>query len=88
MEKDGLNPYKMIRKQKEFSLTGTYRKLMAKANNLSFELIKYKTEKGEDGETGDGEKPLIRTDLELLNLKKNKKRNHRKICHYSNRVTG
>ena len=28
---------------------------MAKANNLSFELIKYKTEKGEDGETGDGE---------------------------------
>lgn len=70
MEKDGLNPFKMIRKQKEFSLTGTYRKLMAKANNLSFELIKYKTEKGEDGETGDGEKPLIRTDLELLNLKK------------------
>lgn len=43
---------------------------MAKANNLSFELIKYKTEEGEDGETGDGEKPLIRTDLELLNLKK------------------
>ena len=61
---------------------------MAKANNLSFELIKYKTEKGEDGETGDGEKPLIRTDLELLNLKKNKKRNHRKNLSLLNRVTG
>lgn len=65
MEKDGLNPFKMTRKQKEFSLTGTYRKLMAKANNLSFELIKYNND-----EDGDGEKPLIRTDLELLQLKK------------------
>ncbi|KAL6449863.1 PUS7 Multisubstrate pseudouridine synthase 7 [Candida maltosa Xu316] len=60
MAKDDLDPFKMARNIKEFSLAGTYRKLMAKAENLSYELIGY----------SDDEKPLIRTDLEILELKK------------------
>lgn len=59
MAKDDLDPFSMARNIKEFSLTGTYRKLMAQANNLSYEIVKY----------SDDEKPLIRTDLELLQIK-------------------
>ncbi|RCK66881.1 Multisubstrate pseudouridine synthase 7 [Candida viswanathii] len=59
MAKDGLDPFKMARNIKEFSMTGTYRKLMAQAKNLSYDIVKY----------SDDEKPLIRTDLELLQIK-------------------
>lgn len=59
MANDNLDPFNMARNIREFSLTGTYRKLMAQANDLSYSIIKY----------SDDEKPLIRTDLELLQIK-------------------
>ncbi|KAK6458577.1 pseudouridine synthase [Scheffersomyces xylosifermentans] len=60
MAKDGLDPHKMGRRIKEFSLTGSYRNVMAKPENMSYELINYK----------DNNVPLVRTDLEVLRLKK------------------
>lgn len=59
MAKDGLDPHKMNRRVKEFSLAGSYRPVMGKPEGLSYEIIKYK----EDTDA------LIRTDLELLEAK-------------------
>lgn len=59
MAKDGLDPHKMNRRVKEFSLAGAYRPIMGKPLGLSYEIIKYK-------EATDA---LIRTDLELLQEK-------------------
>ncbi|OZJ04650.1 hypothetical protein BZG36_02895 [Bifiguratus adelaidae] len=56
MAKDGLNPHEMVRKVKEYSLTGAYRKLMAKPNDLTWKLMRY----------SDAEVPLTLTDLEKL----------------------
>lgn len=60
MAKDNLDPFNLMRKNKEFSLTGAYRTLLSKPKDLSYEIIEYKV----DG------KPLVRTDLELLEMKK------------------
>lgn len=60
MAKDNLDPFKMARKVKEFSLGGSYRKLMSKPTNLSYQILKYKKEGN----------PIVRTDLEMLHAKK------------------
>lgn len=59
MAKDGLNPRKMTRKVKEFSLAGSYRPLMGRATDLSYQVVKYH-------EPTDA---LIRTDLEIIREK-------------------
>ncbi|CAI5758724.1 unnamed protein product [Candida verbasci] len=63
MSKDDLDPFKMTRKNKTFALTGTYRKIVTKPENLRYEIVKYSDEE-------DGNKPIVRTDLELLEHKK------------------
>ncbi|ABN67230.2 predicted protein [Scheffersomyces stipitis CBS 6054] len=60
MAQDGLDPYKMGRRIKEFSLTGSYRNLMTRPENLTYKIVKY----------SDNSVPLVRTDLEILRLKK------------------
>lgn len=60
MGEDGLDPFKMARKVKEFSLSGNYRKLMSKPENLSYDIVKYKQEGV----------PMVKTDLEVLQEKK------------------
>jgi tRNA pseudouridine13 synthase len=60
MAKDGLDPMKMSRRVKEFSLAGSYRNIMSKPTNLSYETVKYKTEGV----------PLVRNDLDFLKAKK------------------
>lgn len=59
MAKDGLDPHKMTRKVKEFSLAGSYRPLMGRATDLSYQIVKYQ-------EPTDA---LIRTDLEIIREK-------------------
>ncbi|EGW32736.1 uncharacterized protein SPAPADRAFT_135987 [Spathaspora passalidarum NRRL Y-27907] len=60
MAQDGLDPFKMARRIKEFSLPGSYRSILAKAENLTYEIVNYES----------NEAPLIRTDHEILQLKK------------------
>ncbi|QPG73174.1 hypothetical protein FOA43_000480 [Brettanomyces nanus] len=60
MKKDGLDPFNMSRRVREFSLPGTYRKVIARAGNLEYYIRKYDTFTDE----------LVRTDLEILNLLK------------------
>ncbi|KAG7194973.1 uncharacterized protein KQ657_004084 [Scheffersomyces spartinae] len=55
MAKDGLDPFKMGRRVREFSLPGSYRKIMGKPENLSYQIVKYNDEDA-----------VVRTDLELL----------------------
>lgn len=69
MAKDGLHPEKMLRKVKEFSFPGSYRKVMGKAANLSYEMISYSDDKS----------PIYRTDLEMLTLKKEGKEPEQRI---------
>lgn len=59
MAKDGLDPRRMTRKVKEFSLAGSYRPLMGRATDLSYQIVKYQ-------EATDA---LIRTDLEIIKEK-------------------
>lgn len=59
MAKDGLDPHSMARRVKEFSLAGSYRLLMGKPSELSYQVVKY-------AEPTDA---LIRTDLELIRAK-------------------
>lgn len=59
MAKDGLDPRNMGRRVKEFSLSGSYRPLMGRATDLSFQIVKYQ-------EPTDA---LIRTDLEIIKEK-------------------
>ncbi|CAN3373639.1 hypothetical protein DIURU_005444 [Diutina rugosa] len=56
MAKDQLDPESMARNVKEFSLTGSYRHVMVKPKNMSYNIVKYK----------DNTTPLVKTDLELL----------------------
>ncbi|GEQ71590.1 hypothetical protein JCM33374_g5275 [Metschnikowia sp. JCM 33374] len=60
MAKDGLDPHNMARKVKEFSLAGSYRPIMSRATDLTYDIVKYNEETDS----------LIRTDLELLNAQK------------------
>lgn len=59
MAKDGLDPHSMGRRVKEFSLAGSYRALMGKPSELSYQIVKYQ-------EPTDA---LIRTDLEIIREK-------------------
>lgn len=60
MAKDGLDPNEMGRRVREFSLAGSYRNLIGKPGNISYQIVKYKSD----------DEPLVRTDLELLRLRK------------------
>lgn len=60
MAKDGLDPDNMTRKVRDFSLSGSYRKIMGRANNLVYNVVNYKEDTT----------PLVRTDLEILRIKK------------------
>lgn len=59
MAKDGLDPFNMARKVREFSLAGTYRHVIAKVEHLEYHIRHYV----------DSTEQLVRTDLELLRLK-------------------
>lgn len=61
MAKDGLDPDKMNRRIREFSLAGSYRHIVCKPSGLSYKIVNYK----EDSD------PLVRTDLEILRARKN-----------------
>ncbi|GAO50566.1 hypothetical protein G7K_4690-t1 [Saitoella complicata NRRL Y-17804] len=56
MAKDSLNPFDMYRSVRELSLTGNYRKIVYRPSTVSWEIVKY----------SDGDKQLVRTDLDLL----------------------
>lgn len=56
MAQDGLDPHKMARRIKEFSLLGSYRLLMGRASDLLYDIVKYKESAAD----------LLRTDLEIL----------------------
>lgn len=56
MAKDGLDPFDMARKVREFSLTGSYRNVVSKANSVEYHIRKYNDNKDE----------LVRTDYEIL----------------------
>lgn len=60
MAKDGLDPHDMGRRVKEFSLSGSYRPLMGRAQDLSYNIVTYK----EDTDA------LLHTDLEILRAKR------------------
>ncbi|KAE9374717.1 pseudouridine synthase [Stipitochalara longipes BDJ] len=62
----GLDPADMRRSQKDFSLSGNYRKLMAKVQDLGFEVKVYH----------DGLEQLVETDLEKLDKSKPKGQNN------------
>lgn len=53
MAKDGLDPFQMTRKVKEFSLAGSYRNIVAKVKNMEYFIRKY----------NDVTDELVRTDL-------------------------
>ncbi|CDK25679.1 unnamed protein product [Kuraishia capsulata CBS 1993] len=59
MAADGLDPENMTSRIREFSLAGSYRKVMGRALNLEYFVRKY----------NDPNEPLVRTDLEILRLK-------------------
>ena len=59
MAQDGLDPFNMARRVREFSLAGSYRKLVSKPTELSYEIVNYK----------EPLQPLARSDLEILHLK-------------------
>ncbi|KAG0057689.1 multisubstrate pseudouridine synthase 7 [Gryganskiella cystojenkinii] len=59
MAKDGLNPHKMRRPQKEYSLVGSYRCILSKPENVEWEILKY----------DDADIPLTLTDVERMDGK-------------------
>lgn len=61
MKKDSLDPHNMGRKIKEFSLAGSYRHLVARARDVSYQITHYK----EDDDS------ILYTDLELLEKRGN-----------------
>lgn len=61
MAKDNLDPNGMSRRVREFSLAGSYRHIMGKPTNLSYEVINYE----------DYDAPMVKTDLELTRSKAN-----------------
>lgn len=62
MNKDGLDPFNMRRKIRDFSLAGSYRNIIHKPQDLSFKILHYSSPTQQ----------LINTDLEILNNKKGK----------------
>lgn len=60
MEKDGLDPEAMVRKVKDFSFSGSYRRLITKPKELKFFKKNYKNSTDS----------IINTDLDILDAKK------------------
>lgn len=60
MKKDGLDPFNMSRRVREFSLPGSYRHIVAKVSGLTYTIRRYNTFTDE----------LVKTDLELLEMRK------------------
>ncbi|CAK9439630.1 uncharacterized protein LODBEIA_P37300 [Lodderomyces beijingensis] len=60
MARDKLDAFNLRRKNKEFSLTGTYRNLITKPMHLSYDIVPYY----------DDYSPIVLTDLEVLEKKK------------------
>ncbi|GME86391.1 unnamed protein product [Ambrosiozyma monospora] len=60
MGKDNLDPFRMSRKVKEFSLAGSYRNVVARLENLEYYIRKYENVN----------EPLVRPEFELLQFKK------------------
>ncbi|KAG0254418.1 multisubstrate pseudouridine synthase 7 [Actinomortierella ambigua] len=56
MAQDGLDPLKMKRPHKDYSLTGSYRYILAKPENVEWEVVRY----------NDADLPLTWTDLDRL----------------------
>lgn len=56
MAKDNLDPKSMNRKVRDFSLAGSYRRIMGRPDDLSYNIVKY----------SDPLAPLVRTDLQIL----------------------
>ncbi|VEU21078.1 DEKNAAC102017 [Brettanomyces naardenensis] len=63
MKKDGLDPFQMSRRVREFSLPGSYRKIISQTGNLEYFIRRY------DSYTDE----LLRTDLGMLELRKQAK---------------
>lgn len=59
MGRDGLDPFNMTRKVREFSLSGSYRHIVSKVNHLEYYFRKYNQVTDQ----------LVRTDLEMLQLR-------------------
>ncbi|KAI5952297.1 PUS7 [Candida jiufengensis] len=62
MSFDNLDPFRLMRKNKEFSLTGAYRNLISIPKDLSYDIVEYQNDQS----------PLVRTDLEILEILKSK----------------
>lgn len=62
MAKDGLDPFNMRRKTRDFSLAGSYRNLIHKPEALEYKILHYSSPTQQ----------LINTDLEILNNQKGK----------------
>lgn len=69
MTKDGLNPFDMTRKVREFSLAGSYRNIVSKIDKLEYYFRKYSNSTDQ----------LVRTDLEMLKLKESPERKGEEI---------
>ncbi|KAI1316682.1 multisubstrate pseudouridine synthase 7 [Mortierella claussenii] len=41
MSKDGLDPHKMLRSNKDYSLTGSYRGILSKPENVEWQIVRY-----------------------------------------------
>ena len=59
MAKDGMDPFKMRRKVRDFSMAGSYRNIIQKTKELEYKIIHYK----------EPTQQLLNTDLEMLNNK-------------------
>ena len=59
MEKDGMNPFDMRRKVRDFSLAGSYRNVIQKPKNMEYRIVHY----------NDATQQLVNTDSEILNNK-------------------
>lgn len=57
MNKDGMDPFEMRRKVRDFSLAGSYRQVIQKPKELEYKIVNY----------DDVNQQLVNTDLEILN---------------------
>ncbi|SMN20209.1 similar to Saccharomyces cerevisiae YOR243C PUS7 Pseudouridine synthase [Maudiozyma saulgeensis] len=59
MKKDNMDPFKMRRKVRDFSVAGSYRNVIQKPNELEYKIVHY----------NESTQQLLNTDLEMLNNK-------------------
>ncbi|SCU95534.1 LAME_0F12508g1_1 [Lachancea meyersii CBS 8951] len=67
MSKDGLDPFDMRRKARDFSLAGSYRNVIHKPANIEYKILHYSSPTQQ----------LVNTDLEILNNRKGKENGQR-----------